>query len=48
MNPICTFRAPDMLRQRLKAKAKKRGITMNALILQILWEWVKEEEKVKE
>lgn len=41
MNPICTFRAPEDLRQMLKAEAKKRGITMNALILQILWAWVK-------
>ena len=44
MNPICTFRPPDELRQRLKGAAKKKGITMNALILQILWSWARAEE----
>lgn len=41
MNPICTFRPPDELRQHLKKAANRRGVTMNALILQILWSWVK-------
>ena len=40
MNPICTVRAPDELRRMLKKKAQERGITMNALILQILWGWI--------
>lgn len=34
---------PDKLRQILKTSAKARGITMNALILQILWAWVEEQ-----
>lgn len=42
MNPICTFRAPEEMRKRLKAAAKKKGITMNAMILQILWAWLME------
>lgn len=44
MNPICTFRPPDEMRQMLKAYAKKHGITMNALLLQILWDWLKKNE----
>lgn len=35
------IRAPKELKEFLKNRAKKRGITLNALVLQILWEWVK-------
>ena len=45
MNPICTFRPPEALRLKLKSIADKRGITMNALLLQILWDWLKENEQ---
>mgnify|MGYP002771563261 CR=1 FL=1 len=45
MNPICTFRPPEALRLKLKSIADKRGITMNALLLQILWQWVKENDQ---
>lgn len=45
MNPICTFRPPEALRLKLKRIADKRGITMNALLLQILWDWLKENKQ---
>ena len=37
------IRAPEELKRLLQSKCKKLGITLNSLILQILWEWVKEE-----
>lgn len=40
-----SVRAPDNLQTFLKNFAKKKGITRNALILQILWEWVKKNEQ---
>lgn len=42
---IMTVRAPDKLRDALKEKAEEQGQTRNALILQILWEWVEKEEE---
>lgn len=38
------IRTPEELKKLLQEKAKKLGITLNALILQILWEWVKDHE----
>ncbi len=40
MANIMTVRATDELRENLKDQARERGLTRNALILQILWEWV--------
>lgn len=40
LNPIMTVRAPDALRIALKRAAHMNGITLNALILQILWDWM--------
>lgn len=37
---IMTVRAPDKLQEALKKKAEEQGQTRNALILQILWEWM--------
>lgn len=42
---IMTVRAPDDLQNKLKMFAGKQGLTRNALILQILWEWVKRQER---
>lgn len=42
---IMTVRAPDDLHLKLKKSAEKYGLTRNALILQILWEWVQEQEE---
>lgn len=40
-----TVRASDELQKILKEAAKAQGFTRNALILQILWEWVESQEK---
>lgn len=40
-----SVRAPDELQEKLKLYAEKEGYTRNALILQILWAWVRENEK---
>lgn len=34
------IRAPKELKEILQERAKRIGVTLNALILQILWEWV--------
>ena len=36
-----TFRMPNELHERLKAKAKKKGMSINSLILMILDDWDK-------
>ena len=38
-----TFRMPEELYQIAKTKADRLGISMNALLLDILWEWKKKE-----
>lgn len=35
-----TFRIPKKLLEMLKSESEKKGVSINALILQILWEWV--------
>ncbi len=35
------IRAPQEIKIFLQCEAKRIGITLNALVLQILWEWVK-------
>lgn len=47
MISIMSVRAPDVLQNKLKKSAEKQGLTRNALILQILWSWVKENEKTE-
>nr|DAI11055.1 MAG TPA: hypothetical protein [Caudoviricetes sp.] len=37
---IMTVRAPDNLQEELRDIAVKKGLTRNALILQILWDWL--------
>lgn len=34
------IRAPKKLKELLRELAEQKGITLNALILQILWDWV--------
>lgn len=41
-------RAPDVLKNKMREIADKRGATLNQLILQILWEWLKEEKREKQ
>ena len=48
MASIMTVRATDELKESLKHLATERGIIRNGLILNILWEWVKREQKEKQ
>ena len=41
MSPIMTIRAPEELRKILRQISRERGYTTNALVLSILWDWVK-------
>ena len=43
-----TFRIPKELFEKTKYKADRIGVSANALILQILWNWAESEEKEKE
>lgn len=45
MASIMTVRAPEELQNELKQIAEKRGFTRNALILQILQEWLERKQK---
>jgi|GEM_PF-1466616 len=38
-----TLRVPESLFAEIKIKAKKQGVSVNALILQILWDWVNDQ-----
>ena len=40
-----TFRMPKELHNELEKEARKQGTSINALILQILWEWVEDNEQ---
>lgn len=42
---IMTVRAPARMQEKLKEYAEESGITRNALIIQILWEWLSDKEK---
>ena len=35
-----TFRMPETLYATIDAKAEKLGVSINAMILQILWNWL--------
>ncbi len=48
MNAILTIRPPDELRQQIRASAERKGLTVNALILQILWDWVQSQDKTNQ
>lgn len=38
-----TFRIPAKLMNRLRQEAEEKGVSINALILQILWDWVEQQ-----
>lgn len=42
MAKIMTIRPPENLRIKLRRCSKQMGLTLNSLIIQILWEWVNE------
>ena len=41
------IRAPQVLKMQLRCLAQQRGATLNQLILQILWDWVKKNSSPK-
>ncbi len=45
MANIMTVRAPTDLQKILSSHAKNLGLARNALILQILWDWVERQYK---
>lgn len=45
MTSIMTVRAPDELQRILSEEAKRLGYPRNALILQILQDWIKNRKK---
>lgn len=44
MSKVMTVRPPDNLRDKLKRVAVLKGYTVNQLVLQILWSWIKDYE----
>ncbi len=44
MSKVMTIRPPEELREKLKTYCLKRGYTVNQLVTQILWEWIKTKE----
>lgn len=44
MQPIMTLRVPETLQNNLKKIATHEGLTRNALVLQILWDWIKQNQ----
>lgn len=42
-----TFRIPKRLMQMLRNEAKEKGVSVNALILQILWQWIELDNQQK-
>ena len=45
MASIMTVRAPEELQEILSLQAKNLGLARNALILQILWDWVERQSR---
>lgn len=45
MENIMTVRVPESLQQILSQNAKELGLTRNSLVINILWDWVKQNEK---
>lgn len=47
MANIMTVRAPEKLQKKLTESARNQGLTRNALILNILWDWVEQNNPQK-
>ena len=43
-----TLRIPERLLNKLEAVANEQGVSTNALILHILWDWSEEQKQHKE
>ena len=44
MADVITVRVPEALKQLLQAYAKQTGISVNALVVYVLWEWIREKQ----
>ena len=44
MAKVMTIRPPEELREKIKEKANSKGYTVNQMVLQILWEWIGEQD----
>lgn len=42
---LITLRTPKELKQKITVEAKRQGLTVNALVVSILWAWLKQNEK---
>ena len=43
------IRPPDSLKESLQNEARRKGMSLNALVLQILWEWLdRDRSKMRE
>ena len=42
---VLGIRAPEELKQKITVEAKRQGLTVNALVVSILWAWLKQNEK---
>lgn len=47
MESIMTIRAPDELQALLAEAAKNLGLTRNAFVLQVLWDWINANQNQK-
>lgn len=47
MADIMTIRPPDSLKKALKDAAISQGITLNALVVHVLWEWVEKHNEMQ-
>lgn len=45
MQAIMSVRPPEALRDKLKAIAEKKGLTVNALVISIFWDFVEKTSK---
>ena len=45
MAKILTIRPPEELQEGIKRMAREQGFTVNSLVIQILWNWIKLREE---
>lgn len=46
MTKVMTIRPPEKLKKALAELAKKQGLTINALVIQMLWECIEKNDRV--
>lgn len=45
MESIMTVRIPDELQEELKKEAARHGLTRNAFVIQLFWDWKRERDR---